>query len=205
MEWRLSYETKEIFFRPEDRTQEKRYDDGKADKGIFTCVGEFERSREYYCAQLGDNERLKIGFEEEGKFAAKFFSTYIVLEMEDVHMNEAWEARLEFRGSMRITDLVWKPVKKDHRPVVEKLNLCAEFNSKLLDIAGSFDLVTVELKYLHDSKTLIVKIFPYAGTYVWVKIPPAHYEILLNNDEMDYPIYKIVELYVQEFEQSMEG
>ena len=100
--------------------------------------GEFERSREYYCAQLGDNERLEIGFEEEGKFAAKFFSTYIVLEMEDVHMSEAWEARLEFRGSMRITDLVWKPVKKDHRPVVEKLNRCAEFNSKLLDIAGSF-------------------------------------------------------------------
>lgn len=166
--------------------------------------GEFERSREYYCAQLGDNERLKIGFEEEGKFAAKFFSTYIVLEMEDVHMNEAWEARLEFRGSMRITDLVWKPVKKDHRPVVEKLNRCAEFNSKLLDIAGSFDLVTVELKYLHDSKTLIVKIFPYAGTYVWVKIPPAHYEILLKKDEIDC-IYKITELFAEKFEQSMEG
>ncbi|MFR2564904.1 MAG: hypothetical protein ACLS8Q_08310 [Anaerovoracaceae bacterium] len=195
---------KKFFLDPKIVLKKKDMMMEKQIKEFSRVFGEFERSREYYCAQLGDNERLKIGFEEEGKFAAKFFSTYIVLEMEDVHMNEAWEARLEFRGSMRITDLVWKPVKKDHRPVVEKLNLCAEFNSKLLDIAGSFDLVTVELKYLHDSKTLIVKIFPYAGTYVWVKIPPAHYEILLNNDEIDC-IYKIVELYVQEFEQSMEG
>ena len=195
---------KKFFLDPKIVLKKKDMMMEKQIKEFSRVFGEFERSREYYCAQLGDNERLKIGFEEEGKFAAKFFSTYIVLEMEDVHMNEAWEARLEFRGSMRITDLVWKPVKKDHRPVVEKLNLCAEFNSKLLDIAGSFDLVPVELKYLHDSKTLIVKIFPYAGTYVWVKIPPAHYEILLNNDEIDC-IYKIVELYVQEFEQSMEG
>ena len=195
---------KKFFLDPKIVLKKKDMMMEKQIKEFSRVFGEFERSREYYCAQLGDNERPKIGFEEEGKFAAKFFSTYIVLEMEDVHMNEAWEARLEFRGSMRITDLVWKPVKKDHRPVVEKLNLCAEFNSKLLDIAGSFDLVTVELKYLHDSKTLIVKIFPYAGTYVWVKIPPAHYEILLNNDEIDC-IYKIVELYVQEFEQSMEG
>ena len=195
---------KKFFLDPKIVLKKKDMMMEKQIKEFSRVFGEFERSREYYCAQLGDNERLKIGFEEEGKFAAKFFSTYIVLEMEDVHMNEAWEARLEFRGSMRITDLVWKPVKKDHRPVVEKLNLCAEFNSKLLDIAGSFDLVTVELKYLHDSKTLIVKIFPYAGTYVWVKIPPAHYEILLNNDEIDC-IYKIVELFAEKFEQSMEG
>ena len=195
---------KKFFLDPKIVLKKKDMMMEKQIKEFSRVFGEFERSREYYCAQLGDNERLKIGFEEEGKFAAKFFSTYIVLEMEDIHMSEAWEARLEFRGSMRITDLVWKPVKKDHRPVVEKLNLCAEFNSKLLDIAGSFDLVTVELKYLHDSKTLIVKIFPYAGTYVWVKIPPAHYEILLNNDEIDC-IYKIVELFAQEFEQSMEG
>lgn len=187
-----------IVLRKKDLMMEKQI------KEFSRVFGEFERSREYYCVQLGDNESLKIGFEEEGKFAAKFFSTYIVLEMEDVQMSEAWEARLEFRGSMRITDLVWKPVKKDHRPVVEKLNRCAEFNSKLLDIAGRFDLVTVELKYLHDSKTLIVKIFPYAGTYVWVKIPPAHYEILLKKDEIDC-IYEITELFAEEFEQSMEG
>ncbi|MEI3502683.1 MAG: hypothetical protein V8Q42_03130 [Anaerovoracaceae bacterium] len=195
---------KKFFLDPKIVLKKKDMMMEKQIKEFSRVFGEFERSREYYCAQLGDNERLKIGFEEEGKFAAKFFSTYIVLEMEDVHMNEAWEARLEFRGSMRITDLVWKPVKKDHRPVVEKLNLCAEFNSKLLDIAGSFDLVTVELKYLHDSKTLIVKIFPYAGTYVWVKIPPAHYEILLNKDEINC-IYKITELFAEKFEQSMEG
>lgn len=48
--------------------------------------GEFHRCREYYCAELGDNERVKLGLEEDGKFAAKFFSTYIVLEMEDVYM-----------------------------------------------------------------------------------------------------------------------
>lgn len=195
---------KKFFLDPKIVLKKKDLMMEKQIKDFSRVFGEFERDREYYCVQLGDSERLKIGFEEDGKFAAKFFSTYIVLEMEDVHMSEAWEARLEFRGSFKITDLVWKPVKKEHRPVVEKLNRCAEFNSKLLDIAGSFDLVTVELKYLHDSKTLIVKIYPYAGSYVWVKIPPAHHEILLKKDEIDC-IYKIVELFAQEFEQSMEG
>ena len=66
---------KKFFLDPKIVLKKKDLMMEKQIKEFSRVFGEFERSREYYCAQLGDNERLEIGFEEEGKFAAKFFST----------------------------------------------------------------------------------------------------------------------------------
>lgn len=162
--------------------------------------GEFERYGEPYYAWLKSGQILTIRYYEDVKFMSKVFSTRITLELENIVMERSWKARLSFRGLKTISRLVWQPVKKSDQERIRFLNEWEGFNERLLSLCQSLDLITIELDYAKDARRLLVSILPYAGSYVWIKLPPAYCDIPLKPFEAE-AIYEIVSLFVREFEQ----
>ena len=85
-------------------------------------------------------------------------------------------------------------------PRIHFLNEWEEFNDQLLPLCQRLDLITIELDYAKDANRLLVSILPYAGSYVWIKLPPAYCDIPLKPFEAE-TIYEIVSLFIREFGQ----
>lgn len=162
--------------------------------------GEFERYGEQYYAWLESGQSLNIRYYEDSKFMSKVFSTRITLEFEDMVMETSWKARLSFRGLKTISRLVWQPGPKSNPERTRFLNERKGFNERLLPLCRNLDLITIELDYAQDAKRLLVSILPYAGSYVWIKLPPAYCDIPLKPSEAE-TIYEIASLFVREFGQ----
>lgn len=160
--------------------------------------GAFEKNGDSYYAWLPSGQSLSVCYYEDSKFMSKVFSTKITLELEDVVMERSWEARLSFRGTTKISSLLWQPEKKEYRPAVENLNRKSTFNARLLELVRQIDLVTIRLKYSADSHKLVVSVLPYAGSYVWIKLPPAYCDVPLKDFEVQ-AISEIVDLFLCEF------
>lgn len=162
--------------------------------------GEFERYNDQYYAWLKSGQSLNIRYYEDSKFMSKVFSTRITLEFEDMVMETSWKARLSFRGVKTISRLVWQADKKGTQDRIHFLNEWEEFNDQLLPLCQRLDLITIELDYAKDANRLLVSILPYAGSYVWIKLPPAYCDIPLKPFEAE-TIYEIVSLFIREFGQ----
>lgn len=162
--------------------------------------GEFERDGDSYCTYLNSGEMLSVRYYEDSKFMSKIFSTKITLYLEDIRMEKTWQARLSFRGLTAINELLWQPLKREFKEPVSRLNTFYDFNSQLLKLAQQMDLVTIEARYTADTGTLKVDILPYAGSYVWIKLPPAYCDVPLKKFEVK-TIYEIVCLFIHMFAQ----
>lgn len=160
--------------------------------------GEFERSGDHYYAWPKSGQTISISYYEDSKFMSKVFSTKITLELEDVAMEQSWNARLSFRGIKTITSLIWQAAAKRDQERILFLNEQKQFNHRLLTLCQSLDLITIELDYSKDAGRLLVNILPYAGSYVWIKLPPAYCDIPLKGFEAE-AIYEIVSLFAGEF------
>lgn len=157
----------------------------------------YHRKDSYYAYTSGGNTVWVEQF-EDAQFAAKTFGTKVTLLIGDVSMSRKWSARMSFRGNTRITDIIWVPDKKEYKEMVALVNNMGGLNAALLAAVRKIDLETINLSYSRDRQQLTVEILPYAGTYVWVKLPPAHCQIPLKSDEVQQ-IGEIVRIFEEVF------
>lgn len=160
--------------------------------------GAFEAGKDNYYTYFDNGDYLSVKYYEDAKFAAKTFNTKITLILEEINMEKHWEASLTFKGTSSISDIVWTPNKREYKDIVHQINCMHAFNSALLHAVKQIDLVTINLSYSRDMQRMVVEILPYAGSYVWVKLPPAHCEIPLKPPEVEI-INTIVDIFEQHF------
>jgi hypothetical protein len=54
----------------------------------------------------------------------------------------------------------------------------------IVNAAREVDIAVIKVEYSAGTETITVSILPYAGAFLWVKLPPVYYPLKLNEDEM---------------------
>jgi uncharacterized UPF0146 family protein len=100
----------------------------------------------------------------------------------NIDIGKDFSAKIGFKGQTRITNAIFK-IKNSTKKIDSLLNNETLLNY-IIDIAGKVDIAKMKMDYFGRSKTLAIKIYPYGGAMLWLKIPPIYFPIKLHDNEM---------------------
>lgn len=124
---------------------------------------------------------IHMGYQVCPGFASKTYQTEITLRLpaEDAG---SWKLSLGFSGTLSITGITWKPSDRGSSTAAAAMNRRQTLTEALLPLVQSVDLAALYLE--QSGGCLTVRLLPYPGAYVWVKLPPVHSEIPLKAQDL---------------------
>lgn len=151
---------------------------------LSRCYGSFQEQGGQYCHSFKNGETLWVAYEQDKKLVSKVFSTKLTLNIPTTLATPSWKAKLSFFGHCKINGIVWKTDGKGSAGQGDVLNEKSQLNKALFQAAKEIDLVTIKAEYSASAQLLKVQIFPYAGSFIWIKIPPVYYDVPLKSREI---------------------
>ncbi|MDR0596689.1 MAG: hypothetical protein LBG50_04030 [Clostridiales Family XIII bacterium] len=147
-----------------------------------SAAGFVQGSMSYSRERSDSGSSIKIGYDEKNKFMSKTYDLAFTLRIPEVELGDSFKARLKFRGMKQI-DTGFFEIKPGNETADGLLNDAA-LVEEIVKCSRSVDLAVVSAEYSSGSRTLNVKAVPYAGAFMWVKLPPVYYPLKLNSGEM---------------------
>jgi hypothetical protein len=141
---------------------------------------------------------LSIKYDAKSKFMTKTYNLLFRLRIPDVDLGDSFKARIKFRGTKMI-ETGFFDVKPRHE-VAESLLNDPSFIDMIVEAAHKVDIAVITVEYSAGAEAITVSILPYAGAFLWVKLPPVYYPLKLNEDEMIalFSLSKRIEGYIND-------
>jgi hypothetical protein len=143
-----------------------------------------------------DANGLLICYDEKNKFMTKTYNLAFKLRVPGVDLGDSFKARIKFRGMKQI-DAGFFDIKPGHETAETLLNDPALIDA-IVEAARKVDIATVTIEYSAGTEAITIQVVPYAGAFLWVKLPPVYYPLKLNQEEMNtlHTLLKKIEKYI---------
>ena len=132
-----------------------------------------------------DSEWVSLSYVTDKKLLTKIFAIRIQIVMHDIDMPETWKAKTQLLGSLKAEGIVLKESRKENTEIVRKINGDDRLMDYLFNISNDVDLQNIEMEYNKEERKIIININPYAGAFVWIKLPPIYYDLNLKKHEVE--------------------
>jgi hypothetical protein len=139
---------------------------------------------------------ISIGYGEKNKFMSKTYNLVFKIRIPNVSFGDSFKARLKFRGIKQI-DAGFFEIKPEHDAAHTLLNDIVLMD-KIIACAQKADIAVMTVEYSAGAETLTVQMIPYAGAFMWVKLPPVYYPLKLSAEEMQalYDLMRSMDKYL---------
>lgn len=144
----------------------------KGEKGTY-C--HFENYSKY--------SRVNATYRSVNKILSRTYTIDFALVIDNLDMDDDWEAKLVFTGVMKT-----KGIKLKHKSgdlvIIEHLNANKAFLETLKKYTEKVDVFNMTFKYSRNAQELWISITPYNGGYLWIKFPPIFYPMRFSVEEI---------------------
>lgn len=148
-------------------------------------MGSDEYKASCYFENYSKYSRTKISYMVNKKFLSNTYFMDLTFIMDDLHMAADWEAKLVFKGTVKMTGAKLKHVGGE-KAIVDMLNTNGGFFEKIVDFNKKVDIYSMTFKYNVHTAQLRIIITPYNGGYLWIKLPPVFYPMRFSMEEIYY-------------------
>lgn len=125
----------------------------------------------------------RFSYNEDSKFLTKTLNMECKIIISDITFNNDFNAKISFKGQTKIINALFD-IKGSDETIDNTLN-----DSKLIDTiintTTKVDIAKILVSYYARPKTLEIKIYPYAGALIWIKVPPIYFPLKFYGDEMN--------------------
>lgn len=132
-----------------------------------------------------EEEMIKISYEADSKLLTKVFSISLKLGLKDIRMSSSWKVKSSFLGNIKPEGMYFKGCNKYSGDMAAWLNEQTEFVDFLFSETKKVELQNIVIEYNEHSRMLTASVNPYAGAFVWIKMPPVYHDIKLRRDEIE--------------------
>jgi hypothetical protein len=136
----------------------------------------------YARADEGAGVSSAIGYGRRDRFMTRTYDLSFSVRIEGADLGDSFKARLKFRG-MRQIETGFFDIRPEHAEA-ERIFNDPRLIERIVGASRQVDIATVTAEYSAGTETLTVKVVPYAGAFLWVKMPPVYYPLKLRADEM---------------------
>ncbi|MDR3224734.1 MAG: hypothetical protein LBT52_00355 [Clostridiales Family XIII bacterium] len=150
---------------------------------LGTDFGSFDSGTMAYVREdAKTGSAVSICYGEKNKFMSKTYDLIFKIRIPEVNLGDSFKARLKFRGMKQI-DAGFFEIKPDHEVAHALLN-DTELMDEIVTCSRQADIAVMTVVYSEGAEALTVQITPYAGAFMWVKLPPVYYPLKLKPEEM---------------------
>lgn len=149
-----------------------------------------ERGMNYYFEDYSKFSRTRITYSKNKKLLSNTYSMDFTLFMDNLQMEADWEAKLVFKGMVKMSGARLKHVSGD-KHMVRALNENKSLMDGIMRCSQHVDIFSMTFRYAARSGQLRIMITPYNGGFLWIKFPPIFYPMRFTREE----IYHICELF----------
>ncbi|MDR1042895.1 MAG: hypothetical protein LBL54_03225 [Clostridiales Family XIII bacterium] len=130
-----------------------------------------------------DGNSLLICYDEKSKFMTKTYNLMFKLRVPGADLGDSFKARIKFRGMKQI-DAGFFEIKPENKTAETLLN-DPKLIDEIVETAQKVDIATIKAEYSAGTEAITITLVPYAGAFLWVKLPPVYYPLKLNQKEMN--------------------
>jgi hypothetical protein len=145
----------------------------------------FSRKDELTYAREGgtDLTDFLIGYDVKSKFMTKTYNLLFKARIPNMDLGDSFKARIKFRGVKTIETGFFEI--KPKREEAERLLNDPALIDLIVNAAREVDIAMITVEYSAGTEALTISILPYAGAFLWIKLPPVYYPLKLNEIEMN--------------------
>lgn len=154
----------------------------------------------YYFDEYSKYARTELCYKAKTKLFSSLYSLKVRTIMKHVVMDENWKGNVEFTGNLSVKGARIK-VKGEKKETIRMLNKDEELMDGFVICNECTDLLPAEIIYKKERKELEISIYPYAGAFICIKIPPVFYPLRMNKEEI-YAICRLINVLYQKFSKS---
>lgn len=147
--------------------------------------GKYEPCGEQYYFFNDDTQALIIDYRQDKKMLTKVFSISVKVILKNIDMDASWKLKSCFMGNMRAQGMYFKAMDKGSREAERLINSNTAEVNQIFQQTQDVDLQNLIIDYKKDTKMLTATINPYAGAFVWIKLPPVYHDIRLRENEIE--------------------
>ena len=143
--------------------------------------GGYEAYGDAFLFDLDNDDTFLLRQEIKNSFFSKIYRMECVININNVTGLEDFEYKLELKG---IWDTKGSLVKIwGDEELADSFNsspMFPNFNALLKQVQIEF----LQIKYSSDAERLTIRLIPYAGSMVWMMIPPIAYQVKIWDEEL---------------------
>ena len=152
--------------------------------------GDYEMNGESYLFDLEGEDTFLLKQNIKDSFFSKIYRAECVLKIYDVIGFDDFDCKLELKGMIGTKgSLVNVRGDKEYTDLFNEYKILSKFNILLREV----QIETITINYSSDEEKLTVRITPYAGSMVWMIIPPIAYQVKIWDKEIE-AISKLINL-----------
>lgn len=149
-----------------------------------------ERGMNYYFEDYSKFSWTRITYSKNKKLLSNTYSMDITFFMDNLKLRADWEAKLVFKGMVKLSGARLKHVSGD-KHIVRVLNENKSLMDGIMRCSRNVDIFSMTFQYAARSRQLKIMLTPYNGGFLWIKFPPIFYPMRFAREE----IYHICELF----------
>ena len=154
----------------------------------------------YYFDEYSKYARTELCYKAKTKLFSSLYSLKVRTIMTHVVMDENWNGSVEFTGRLSVKGARIK-VKGEKKEMISILNKDEELMNGFVICNKCTDLLPAEIIYKKERTELEISIYPYAGAFICIKIPPVFYPLRMNKEEI-YAICRLINMLYNKFTKS---
>jgi hypothetical protein len=139
----------------------------------------------YLSYEPGSEDYLRVGYSKNKKLLSRTFNLEIKQVIKNIEFDDSFKIKLRFQGMKEITGARFVSEKaKGMASGYEDLFNDSAFLEKIWRLAKEVEMAYIKIEYIKRNNQLEIRICPYAGTFLWVVVPPIFYDMKLKQPEM---------------------
>lgn len=143
--------------------------------------GEYDIQGDTFLFDLDNDDTLLLKQEIKDSFFSKIYRMECVANIRNVTDLEDFGCKLELKGMINTKGCFVKSWGDSQ--FVDSFNSSKSLE-KLNILLKQVQIEFMEMKYSSDEQKLKIKIIPYAGSMVWMIIPPIAYQVKIWDEEL---------------------
>ncbi|MEI8216520.1 MAG: hypothetical protein WCF96_05425 [Eubacteriales bacterium] len=152
--------------------------------------GDYDINGEAFLFDLEGEDTFLLRQNIKDSFFSKIYRAECIVKIYDVKGFDDFDCKLQLKGMIGTKgSLVNIRGDKEYVNLFNQYKTLSKFNILLREV----QIETITVNYSSDEEKLTVKITPYAGSMVWMIIPPIAYQVKIWDKEIE-SISKLINL-----------